>query len=354
MNQPKSPQILETTLRDGSYAINFQFTAADTAIICAELERVGFDLIEIGHGVGLGASQKGKGQAAESDETYMRAAAEALSRARFGMFCIPGIAELGHVDMAADLGMGFIRVGTDVTAIETGRPFIARAKAKGMYVSSNLMKSYALAPEAMAEKALLLEDYGADLLCVVDSAGGMLPHELESYFHAIRARSNIPLGFHGHNNLGLAVAHSLKAVELGAVVVDSSLQGLGRSSGNAPTEQLLVALTRLGHDLGIDPIEVMDIGAKYIRPLIRRGGHASLDLVSGYAQFHSSYMGVIRQYASRYRVDPRRLILRLCQVNKIEAPPALVESLAQELSATCDEVFSARYDFDEYFGDEQS
>jgi hypothetical protein len=206
----------------------------------------------------------------------------------------------------------------------------------------------------MAEKACLLEDYGVDVLCVVDSAGGMMPGDLERYFGAIRRRSEIPLGFHGHNNLGLAMAHTLKAVELGAAVVDSSLQGLGRSSGNAPTEQLLVALARMGRDTGIDPIAVMDIGAKYIRPLIRRGGHASLDLVSGYAQFHSSYMGTIRQYASRYRVDPRRLIIRLCQVDRVEAPPALVEKLAQELSAATDEVFSARYDFDEYFGDEQN
>jgi hypothetical protein len=182
----------------------------------------------------------------------------------------------------------------------------------------------------------------------------MLDDDLRRYFEAIKARSDIPLGFHGHDNLGLAVAHSLRAVELGAAVVDGSLQGLGRSSGNAPTEILVAALDRMGVPTGIDYLKVLDIGAKYIRPLIRRGGLGSLDLVAGYAQFHSSYMGTIRKFASKYRVDPRKLIIRLCQQDRVEAPPALVERLAQELSQHGDEVFSARFDFDEYFGDEQN
>jgi hypothetical protein len=56
----KKVNILETTLRDGNYAIDFQFMAGDTALIAAEFEKVGFDLIEIGHGVGLHASESGK------------------------------------------------------------------------------------------------------------------------------------------------------------------------------------------------------------------------------------------------------------------------------------------------------
>ena len=74
----KKPKILECTLRDGSYYINFQFTASDTAIICSELEKAGFDMIEIGHGVGLNASQRGQGVAAESDKSYLQAASTAL------------------------------------------------------------------------------------------------------------------------------------------------------------------------------------------------------------------------------------------------------------------------------------
>ena len=98
----------------------------------------------------------------------------------------------------------------------------------------------------------------------------------------------------------------------------------------------------------------MDIGEKYIRPLIRRRGLSSLDIVCGYAQFHSSYMGVIRKFSSQYGVDPRKLIIKVCEIDKVNAPPQLVESLAKDIKSDADEVFTARFEFDEYFGDEQS
>ena len=85
------PDILDVTLRDGSYLIDFQFTAEDTATIAAALESIGFRWIEVGHGLGLNASQAGKGMAAATDEEYMEASAEALEDAKWGMFFIPGI-----------------------------------------------------------------------------------------------------------------------------------------------------------------------------------------------------------------------------------------------------------------------
>ena len=353
----KSPKavtkVLDTTLRDGSYAVGFQFTAADTASIAEALEKAGVALIEIGHGVGLNASKRGYGEAAESDEGYLKAASRALKKATFGMFCIPGIARLEDIDMAADYGMGFIRIGTDVTRVQSSKAFIARAKKHGMFVSANLMKSYAMEPKKFARQARLTEQFGSDLLCVVDSAGGMLAGDLERYFEAVRDVSRIPLAFHGHNNLGLAVAHTLRAVELGAVIVDGSLQGMGRGAGNTPTEILVVTLKRMGIDVGIDPLAVMDIGEKYVRPLIRRRGIGCLDVMAGYAQFHSSYMGTIRHYSSKYHVDPRKLILGVSQVDKVDASPALVERVAQRLRNSGEEVFTAKYDFDEYIGHEQ-
>ena len=281
LGQPGTPALLEVTLRDGSYAIDFQFTAADTATLCRELERAGVGLIEIGHGIGLGASEAGHGLAAETDEPYMRAAADTLRRAKWGMFCIPGVATLAHVDRAAEYGMGFIRVGTNVSAVEQSEPFIARARKHGLRVTANFMKSYATDPAAFAEKASLSQRFGSEAVYVVDSAGGMLPGDVERYFKAVRDRCDIPLGFHGHNNLGLALANSLRAVELGAVIVDTSLQGIGRSAGNTPTEVFVALMERVGIRLGIDPLQVMDVGEKFIRPLLGPGGWDSMDTIFG-------------------------------------------------------------------------
>jgi len=332
------PRILECTLRDGSYSINFQFTAEDTARIAAALETVGFDMIEIGHGMGLGASAKGLGVAAASDDEYMEAAADVLKTADWGMFCIPGIATLEHVDNAAQHGMKFIRVGTQADEYLKAEAFIARAKSHGMYVCANFMKSYAETPEDFARYAIEAEKFGADLVYIVDSAGGMFPDELARYVEAIREHTDsLQLGFHGHHNLGMGVANSLRAVELGVAVVDTSLQGLGRGAGNAPTEQVLCALIRQGIDMDIDPIAVMDIGEKYVQPLINERGLSSVDVVSGLALFHSAYMKTIERFATKYRVDPRRLIVAVTERDKAEAPVELVEEVAQELAAAGNE-----------------
>lgn len=350
------PEIMEVTLRDGSYVIDFQFTAADTALIAGALERVGFRLIEIGHGIGLGASEAGMGQAAETDVAYMKAAAETLKRAQWGMFCIPGIAQLKHIDMAADHGMGFVRIGTNVEDAPKGRSFIEHARTRGLYVYANFMKSYASSTDAFSENVRAAADYGAQTVYVVDSAGSMLTEDIRRYVEAAWSRSDIHLGFHGHNNLGMGVANSLMAAELGVAVVDTSLQGFGRGAGNTPTEQFICALRRRGLETQMDAIEVMDVGEHYITPLIVGRGLSSIDVVSGLAQFHSSYMGVIREFASRYRIDPRRLILAVCAHDKVNAPRDLVEREARRLAEEgrrADEPLTPRFQFNRYHGTEQ-
>jgi 4-hydroxy-2-oxovalerate aldolase len=284
----------------------------------------------------------------------MIAAAETLKKAKWGMFCIPGIAKLEDVDEAARHGMGFIRIGTNVTEAQLAEPFIARAKHHGMFVAANFMKSYAMEPAQFAKTAKLAQSYGVDAVYIVDSAGGMLTEELEQYIRTVQDTCNVPLGFHGHNNLELAVANSLRAVELGVAIIDTSLQGMGRGAGNTPTEIFLVALERKGVRMGINPLAVMDIGERYIKPFIQRTGYDSIDVITGYARFHSSYMGIIREYSSKYRVDPRKLIIALCEQDKVNAPRELVEGIARRLSNEADEVFTARFHLERYHGAEQS
>jgi 4-hydroxy 2-oxovalerate aldolase/long-chain acyl-CoA synthetase len=344
--------ILETTLRDGSYAINFSFTSADTAVICRELENAGFKYIEIGHGVGLNASNHGFGPAAETDEEYMTAAENVLKRAKYGMFCIPGIARLEDIDLAAKHNMGFIRVGTNVTEVKTSEEYIKRAKDYGMFVTANYMKSYVLPPEKFAEKVRLSEKYGADMIYIVDSAGGMFTENIRNYYKAIRSVSNIAIGFHGHDNLGLAIANTLEAVKMGAEFVDASLQGLGRSAGNACTEVLVTALKKMGYETGIDFLKVLNIGKKYIQPLLTVKGRMPLDIVAGYADFHSSYMHHIRKYSAKYHINPAILIIEMCKVDKVHVDEEVLDKIAQRIKSK-EDIYLGEYGFNRYVGGEQ-
>lgn len=328
----KKIAILECTLRDGSYAIDYQFTAEDTAIIAAGLEDAGFRFIEIGHGLGLNASNAGEGVAAASDEDYLKAAASVLKNAKFGMFFIPGIGRAEDLKMAADYGMEFIRIGTNAPEAAKAEKYIKQAKRLGMTVSSNLMKSYALSPKELAEKARFVEDWGADIVYIVDSAGGMLPTEIKDYIEAVKAKTkSIEIGLHPHNNLSLAVANTLAAIEAGATMVDSCLQGMGRSGGNAQTEILVLVLEKIGYNLGIDPIKVMDLGKKLINPLLHRAGVDPIDVTSGYAMFHSKFLKNVYKAANKHGLDPRELIIESSKRSVVNVPEELVMSIGEEL-----------------------
>ncbi len=344
-------KILDTTLRDGSYAINFNFTARDTAIISKKLEEAGIPYIEIGHGVGFNGSEK-HGQALESDEAYLKAAAEALSTSKFGMFCIPGIARLSDIDMAADYNMGFVRVGTNVTQAELSQPFIEKAKKKGMLVAANFMKSYGLSPKEFAKKVKLSESYGADTVYVVDSAGGMFPKDVRAYYEAIREVTDISLGFHGHNNLMLGNANTLEAVEVGYDIVDTSLQGMGRSAGNACTETVVAALLKLGYKLDLDYRALLDIGHTYIAPLYSSNGRHPLDITAGYADFHTSYMRMIHKYSAKYSVDPVMLMQEITKIDKVDVNENKLDELASRLEQD-ENLYIGKFNFSRYFGEEQ-
>jgi 4-hydroxy 2-oxovalerate aldolase len=324
--------ILDCTLRDGSYAIDYQFTAEDTTVLAYSLEKAGLRFIEIGHGIGLNASNAGKGVAVATDKEYLEAASKTLSKAKFGMFFIPGVGRMEDLDMAASYGMGFVRIGTDADRVHEAEEYIKHAKMLGMFVSSNLMKSYILHPIDLADKAKMAEEFGADVVVLVDSSGGMLPHDVRNYIQAMKRIVTKPIGFHGHNNLSMAVANSLEAVRNGATFVDSTLKGMGRSAGNAQTEILVPVLKKAGYDLDIDEFAVEDMAENLISPLMTKNQDYTA-IVSGYADFHSSFLDTITKFAGKYSVDPRRLIVEVCKRTKTDLPEELAEQLAKELSS---------------------
>lgn len=327
--------ILECTLRDGSYVIDYQFTSEDTYIVCLGLKMAGFKHIEIGHGTGLGSSKAGLGKSAATDEAYLEAARAALegSDSIFGMFFIPGIGTVKDLELAAKYGMKFVRIGVNVTEIKKAKEFVEKAKSFGMKVSMNLMKSYAVPIDEFVGIAKKADEYGADIITLVDSAGGMFPSEVREYVNRLKAETDREIGFHGHNNLQLAIANTLEAVRAGANIVDSSLQGMGRSAGNTQTEILVMILDKLGYSTGIDIYRTLDMGKRIIRPMMsREQGVDDVSIVSGIAQFHSSFYKYIRNASGKYNIDPRMLIMEVSKVERINLTQDIVEKVALKIA----------------------
>jgi len=310
-------EILDTTLRDGSYTIGYQFTADETAMIARGLEIAGVNYIEVGHGLGLGADRAGKGMQAVTDVVYMRACANSIHNSKFGFFYIPGVGELSDLKLLADEGGKFVRIGVTLETADRDCRIIEVAKSLGLEVWANIMKIYAYSSIECKEASLRFVKAGADGVYVVDSAGGMLPSEVAHYVSEIKEgiRSvgvQARIGFHGHDNLSLSTACSLSAIDAGCDIVDGSLLGIGRSIGNTATEVLAMVLLRAGYETGVNPWYVADLAEKTIRPFLeQRWRHNSLDQALGYAQIHSGFLPVLERAADNTGVSVRDVVLEL-------------------------------------------
>lgn len=325
-------KILDCTLRDGSYAIDFRFTAHQTREICAGLESAGIELIEVGHGIGIGASERIT-PAFETDVVYAQAADAGTSSAEWGMFAIPGVASVREVAALADFGMGFVRIGIDIGEIDKGLDFLRQAKRLDLDVYVNFMKSYVLAPRDLLHLARQCIDEGATGIYLVDSAGGMLPSEIDSFGHELGGLSkSARLGFHGHDNLGLANANCISLLEYGFTLFDSSLQGLGRSAGNAVTEQLAAVFARMGYVDSAVAIGLMKLADFWVRPLLPYAGNNGLDTMSGFSLFHSSYLDALVRASSQHDADPYAVMEEITKVIKSDAPEDLLDRIASEVA----------------------
>lgn len=350
--EKKNIEIMDVTLRDGSYAIDFQYSEYDTRMIGVAMENAGIKLIEIGHGMGLNASSANNGLAACTDAEYLAEAQKSYKKCKYGTFCIPGIAQIEDLNLLKEYGASFVRIGTNIDKIKTSQPYIEKAKKLGLTVMANYMKSYTATSEQFECCVKLSKSYGADFIYVVDSAGCMLPDDVKRYFDIIQNIGGVKAGFHGHNNLGLAVANSLYAIDLGFDLVDCSLQGLGRSAGNAATELLLALLKVKYHNNNYNVKGIIDFSEEYIKPLIRDVGLYGLDIYSGIAGFHSSYMKYIRKYAAKYSVNPYDLIVEYCKHDQVNMNEGVLCELAQKLPRENYNI--SKYGFNRYVGDEQN
>lgn len=335
MNDSSSITLLDCTIRDGTYAIDYKFTPADTRLMVAELERLGFDWIEVGHGVGLGGSEAGRGMMPGTDADMIRAAAEGRKKAMIGTFFIPGIGNFDHLKMAADLGLDFIRIGQNAPEIESAFPFITHARNLGMKPCLNFMKSYGITPAEFAESARQAVDAGVEIVYCVDSAGGMMPDDIAPYFEEATQTADCPLGFHGHNNLMMVVANCVRAVQSGASFLDVTLCGFGRSAGNAPTEIVLAVCEKMGIKTKHDLFAIMDLIDRYMWPLVSRTrAHDMMGVAAGYSMFHSSFLPTVRETARKHHAELRRLVAIVAQHDPVNLDNDFLEEQGRKLAGT--------------------
>lgn len=327
--------IVENTLRDGSYLIDFQFDRIQTSTITAGLSKLGFKYIEIGHGLGLGAWNNAKaGLSKENDTEYIKAAREAAPDSQICVFFIPGIGTIDDIQKAVDSGIDFIRIGINIDKFEQAQKYAEFAKEKGLKVAINLMKSYGVKSYEFTKISKKIDSWQvADVIYLVDSAGCMMPEEVFEYIDRTKEKISTELGFHGHNNLSLAVANTMQAISAGASYIDTCIRGMGRSAGNAQSEIIIYLLQKMKiSPIDTDLYQFYEFAERYIIPLMpQKQGLSAEEIHIGVSRFHTSYMPIVNNIALKYNIDKNKLIRNVSDINCINPTPQLFKKVAEQI-----------------------
>ena len=128
---------------------------------------------------------------------------------------------------------------------EIVRREVARAKDAGFFVQISFEDATRTDHARLGRLVALTEDAGADRIGLADTVGIGTPESMKAMVRSVREATSLPVSVHCHDDFGLAVANSLAAVEAGARVLSTTINGIGERSGNAATEVCATALNVL-------------------------------------------------------------------------------------------------------------
>lgn len=327
--------ISDPTLRDGNHAVKHQLRAEQIAAYCKAANAAGVGIVEVGHGNGLGASSLQLGEAATTDVDTIQTARSNLTSSKLGLHVIPGFATLERdLKPAIALGVDVVRVASHCTEADICERHISYARQNGAEVWGCLMMSHMASPTLLLEQARKMESYGADGVVFMDSAGHFLPGDVSHRVAILADALSIPVGFHGHNNLGMAVANSVAAVTAGASLIDGCARGFGAGAGNTQLEALVAVLHKMGCNTGIDLYKILDAADIAEQQLVKEiPSIKSTSVISGLSGVFSGFIKPVMRISKEFQVNPNDVLLELGKRKIVAGQEDLIIEVAQYLAA---------------------
>jgi len=324
----------DMTLRDGMHPKRHLMTLAQMKTVAQGLDAAGVPLIEVTHGDGLGGASVNYGFPAHTDEEYLGAVIPLMKQAKVSALLIPGIGTVDHLKMAHGLGVHTIRVATHCTEADVSEQHITMARKLGMDTVGFLMMAHMNSSEGLVRQARLMEGYGANCIYVTDSAGYLLPEQVEERIAAVRAalKPGTELGFHGHHNLAMGVANSIAAIRAGANRIDAAAAGLGAGAGNTPMEVLVAVLDRMGIETGVDVWKIQDVAEDLVVPLMDFPIRIDRDaLTLGYAGVYGSFLLFAKRAEKKYGIPAREILVEMGRRGMVGGQEDMIEDTALSL-----------------------
>lgn len=289
----KDLKILDCTFRDGGHLNkwDFKWSCVQEAYRSASLSSV--DYFEIGYRTP--DNIKNLGQFAYCRDEFLLNSFEPLDNCKLTLMIDAGKADIKIQKCKIHLTpIKAIRVAAYPYEIKKAITISRVLKDEGYEVFLNLMAF----SEFKIEDFILLKNWkDKDILNAIyfaDSFGSFLPTDVNKKIKLLKDVGFENIGFHAHNNLQLAFANTLIAIDNNINYIDASIYGMGRGSGNLQIEVLLAYLEKTGNTK-YNPIEYLKIVDKYFIDLYKEfnWGYNLQSLMGGIKNIHPYYISTL-------------------------------------------------------------
>lgn len=237
-------KILDCTLRDGGYYTHWDFSSFIVDNYIHAMNKLPIDYLEVGYR--NNPSQEYLGKFGYTPVSVLKHLRDICSKKIAVMLNekSTSISDLSYLLSPVCGLVDMVRIAINPKNIDRAIALAKAVKNMGFEVGFNMMYMSKWS-EMDGFLPKLKEINGvADLFCMVDSYGGISPNEVKSILSEVRKYTNVPIGFHGHNNLQLGLINTLTAIDNGIDYVDATITGMGRGAGNLEMELLLTYLNK--------------------------------------------------------------------------------------------------------------
>ena len=250
----RKPVLVDVTIRDGGYLNDWKFSLDAICNLVQALDTVGIDIIEVGY---IG-DNPAKPPAYQCSREYLSSVKQWSPNAYIAAMLNPSkVSDIEGALNSRKEYLDLIRVPSFPEEVDRGIEVARIAKEIGIACSINLISMTAYKRSELLEAANKIARAGVtDWLYFADSRGALLPKEASSLYSEVRKVWQGYLGFHAHNNLGLAADNCKAVLDAGCDLIDCSVRGYGLGGGNTDAIATL-DLVREGRSLNVPYREVL-------------------------------------------------------------------------------------------------
>ena len=229
----KNFNILDVTLRDGGCRNNLEFDSQSVCNFVKNLDNAGIDFIEVSYIKGSFKRDHFTGMTAHLQNEFLFTISKFSNK-----LCVmvhPHNIENSDIKDLKNADIKIIRVCVSENNIEKAIDLIIKLKEYKFIVTANIVRITRLSKNTIQNLVEKLHKSEVDIIYIADSNGALVPEKVASVFNFIKNFTDKDLGFHAHNNLNLALANTISALNEGITFVDILICGMGKGAGKLTT-----------------------------------------------------------------------------------------------------------------------